>query len=129
MGLVDAPEPFAKLIKVSHIPDKSVLPVNEAYHAVGWFASKDGSVIKHSGGNPSFTTHIVLFMEQGSGFCILANAASINMDGLVVNVGGIINGKEAQTYQNGGLQVVDMDSQHLISTGCNCGRPHAYLDY
>lgn len=108
LGLIAAPEPFAHLIVLSHEPDTSVDPVAKRYYAAGWFISEDRSIIEHSGGNPNFTTHIILLPNEKSAACILTNATSINMDRLISNLTDIMQGGEARPYAIGGLQLLDI---------------------
>ncbi len=77
LGTIETP--YKKIIEETQIPDRSISPIDiedfyGSSYAMGWFVYQKGSgEISHSGGNPNFSSYIVLRPKDGLGVAMLAN--------------------------------------------------------
>lgn len=108
MGIIqDIPEIFHTVIAKSHQGDTSVPAVDGMHYAAGWEVNADHTLIRHAGGNPSFSTNVYLFPEEQQAICLLSNGAGTNVE-LIVNIKSILDGNLAQTYEISGNQLLDI---------------------
>jgi CubicO group peptidase (beta-lactamase class C family) len=64
------------LVQESHMPDKSVAPIDDTYYASGWSIGEDQNLIMHAGANPSFSSYIILQQDRQLGVAVMANVMS-----------------------------------------------------
>ena len=64
------------LVQESHMPDKSVAPIDDTYYASGWSIGEDQNLIMHAGANPSFSSYIILQQDRQLGVAVIANVMS-----------------------------------------------------
>ncbi len=103
----DIPEVFKAIISKSHHGDISVPDVNKMYYAAGWSVNADKTIIEHSGGNPNFSTEVLILKNERTAFCLLTNSSNINI-GLVKNIKDILDGNLKQTYKISSMQLLDI---------------------
>ncbi|WP_406243042.1 serine hydrolase [Tissierella carlieri] len=106
-GVQDIPEVFKAVIMKSHHGDVSVPDVNGMYYAAGWMVNADKTIIEHSGGNPNFSTEVVILPNERTAFCLLTNGANTNI-GLVKGIKDILDGNLTQSYKISGIQFLDI---------------------
>ncbi|RWS42536.1 class A beta-lactamase-related serine hydrolase [Bacillus mycoides] len=108
MGIVqDIPEIFHRAIEKSHRGDMSVSAVNDMYYAAGWSVNAEQTFIKHTGGNPNFSTEVAILPNERTAICLLSNGANTNIN-LVLKVKNILNGNLTQSYEISGTQLLDI---------------------
>jgi uncharacterized membrane protein len=109
MGNVqDIPAVFHTIISKSHEQGQSVAAPDDSYYAAGWFISEDQTIIEHGGGNPGFSTYVLLFPDEKVGITVLANASGVNAKLIAENIKAILDGDLAQTYSMGATQILDI---------------------
>ena len=113
MGMAeDIPEIFQTIIQKSHVADKSVEAEESdgllSHYAAGWFIGAKQPIIKHGGGNPGFSTYIILFPQEQIGMTLLSNASGVNTHLIVENIKDILDGNLEQSYSMGILQILDI---------------------
>ncbi len=67
----------------------------------------DKTIIEHSGGNPNFSTEVVILPNERMAFCLLTNGANTNI-GLVKSIKDILDGNLTQSYKISGIQLLDI---------------------
>lgn len=68
---------FDSLIDMSHLPDRSVSPVNNSSYAYGWMVNEyHEKKIFHDGVNPNFTAYVTYYPNKKTGVVVLANSNS-----------------------------------------------------
>jgi CubicO group peptidase (beta-lactamase class C family) len=108
MGEVqDIPEIFKEAINKSHIGNMSVPDFNGMYYASGWMVDAEKTIIEHSGGNPNFSTEVLIFPNEKTAICLLSNGANTNIN-LVIKIKNILDGKLKQSYEMSLLQLSDI---------------------
>lgn len=108
----DIPEVFKSVIAKSHIGDMSVSNINGMYYASGWMVNADKTIIEHSGGNPNFSTEVIILTNERTAICLLSNGSNTNI-GLVKSIKDILDGKLAQSYKISEMQLLDI----ILSSG------------
>lgn len=103
----DIPDIFKTAINKSHIGNMSVPSMNGMYYASGWMVNTDKTIIEHSGGNPNFTTEVVILPNEQTAICLLSNGANTNIS-LVKNIKDILDGKLTQSYNMSATQLSDI---------------------
>jgi len=120
LGLVtDIPEIFTSLIPKTHIGNQAVSAeyawgLGYIYYAAGWMVHSDESRVEHSGGNPSFATHVLLLPEKHVGVTVLSNAPAINTVSVAENITNILEGNLGARYSMFIIQIVDIAASALI---------------
>lgn len=118
MGAVqDIPEIFHKVIKKSHQGNLSVTDDNGMFYGAGWYVNSDQSYLEHPGGNPNFSTKVLLLPKKNIAICLLTNGVNTNTD-LVKQVEEILEGKQSQSYKISSSQLLDIA---LSSATIICG--------
>lgn len=108
MGVVqDIPEVFKAVIPKSHDGNISVPDINGMYYAAGWSVNADKTIIGHSGGNPNFSTEVVMIPSEHTAICLLTNGANTNI-ALVKSIKGILDGNLMQSYKISSTQLWDI---------------------
>lgn len=108
MGIVeDIPEVFKVIVQKSHIGNRYAPDVNEMLYAAGWSVNADKTIIEHSGGNPNFSTQVVIFPSESTALCLLTNGANTNI-ALVENIKSILDGNLRQSYKMSNMQIWDI---------------------
>lgn len=88
---------FDTLIARSHIPDKSVQPLNNASYAYGWNVNEYmQKKIFHDGLNPNFSSYIAFYPDLKTGVVILANSNSSNTTLIGELILDIISGRKPE---------------------------------
>ncbi|WP_162309044.1 cyclic peptide export ABC transporter [Brevibacillus antibioticus] len=107
------------LIRESHQPNLNVLPsIDGSYYAGGWFVKQHGGVkIFHDGGNPNFSSYIVLLPQEKWGVAVLANSNSAYTQTIAEGVLDLARGKQPaeDTTQEFIFNRVDQLSVILLS--------------
>lgn len=103
----DIPDIFKTVINKSHNGNMSVPNFSGMYYASGWMVNTDKTVIEHSGGNPNFTTEVVILPNEHIAICLLSNGANTNIS-LVKNIKNILDGKLTQSYNMSAIQLSDI---------------------
>lgn len=108
MGAVqDIPEVFHKVIKKSHQGNLSVTDDNGMFYGAGWYVNSDQSYLEHPGGNPNFSTKVLLLPKKNIAICLLTNGVNTNTD-LVMQVEEILEGNQPQSYKISSSQLLDI---------------------
>ncbi|WP_459503921.1 serine hydrolase domain-containing protein [Bacillus sp. C1] len=99
-----------QLISDSHMPDKTVKPVNDnSYYASGWVVlQKDQKIVYHDGENPNFSSFIIMQPDTQTGVAVLSNMKSTVTTSIGQGVMDLWNGKNiSDTKQIDSFQKVD----------------------
>jgi hypothetical protein len=104
----DIPEIFRVVIAKSHSGNTYVQDVNERYYAAGWQVNTDRTIVEHGGGNPTFSTYVLLFPEDQRAVCLLSNSANANSIGLAKEVMTIFEGNLMPSYRTSMSQILDI---------------------
>ncbi|CUX44638.1 serine hydrolase domain-containing protein [Clostridium sp. C105KSO13] len=108
MGIVqDIPKEFHTVMEKSHQGDMSVVPVNELYYGAGWSVNATQTIIEHPGGNPSFSSKVVIMPKDRTAVCLLTNGANTNTS-LALKIVDILEGNLAQSYKISSTQLLDI---------------------
>lgn len=95
--------PYKKIIEETQIPDRSISPIDiddfyGSSYAMGWYVYQKGSgEISHRGGNPNFSSFIVLRPNDGLGVAMFANKHTEITDETCQGVMDMLLGKDATT--------------------------------
>ncbi len=106
-GVQDIPEVFKAVVMESHHGDVSVPDINGMDYAAGWMVNADKTIIEHSGGNPNFSTEVVILPNERTAFCLLTNGANTNIS-LVKSIKDILDDNLTQSYKISGIQLLDI---------------------
>lgn len=101
MGMINTD--FDKIIKVSHIPDRSVEPNknNFSSYAMGWSVYQNGSgEISHDGLNPNFTSYIAFRPKDKIGVAIMANSNSRYTKVIGINIMNFLKGNDNLLFED-----------------------------
>ncbi|MEN1939415.1 serine hydrolase domain-containing protein [Paenibacillus sp. 102] len=111
-----------QLISDSHIPDKTVKPVNDnSYYASGWVVlQKDQKIVYHDGENPNFSSFIIMQPATQTGVTVLSNMKSTVTKSIGQGVIDLWNGKNiSDTKQIDSFQKIDKVATVIfIVAGC-----------
>ncbi|UHA73484.1 serine hydrolase domain-containing protein [Paenibacillus sp. 481] len=113
-----------QLISNSHIPDKSVKPLDKhTYYAAGWAVEQQSNnkhVIFHAGANPTYSSYITMLPEEQIGVAVLANMQSSTTTAISQGVMDIWQGKKpaSQRQPDGMLKLDQIATSVFFSAGC-----------
>ena len=104
-GIDDIPERFERVIEKSHQGNDTVASDNGLYYGGGWLINEEKDYIEHDGMNPTFSSQVVLFPDEGLGISLLANGVTTNNLHIVEEVKQIIDGNPAQSYERSAIHL------------------------
>ena len=116
LGLAtDVPEIFHTIVSRSHkqgrsvaIPEGFPFPVGSHY-AGGWILNAEKHSVEHGGNNPSFSTYVLLLLDEQAGITILANSCQVlDTNQIAHSIADILQGNLDVTYSMGGVQIQDV---------------------
>jgi hypothetical protein len=104
----DIPDIFSTVISRSHEQGQSVVMPDDSYYTAGWFINGDKTIIEHGGGNPGYSTYVLLFSDEKAGITVLANVCGVNAKQIAENIMSVLDGHPARAYSIGETQMLDI---------------------
>ena len=109
IGIIqDVPDVFRAIVSRSHEQGQGVAAPDGGYYAAGWEVNLNEGTIEHGGGNPGFSTYVLLFPEEQIGVTLLANLSGVDAHLIAKNIKGILNGDLQQAYSMSIVQILDI---------------------
>ena len=110
-GVADGvPEIFRTIIPETHEPMQNAVRADGSYYAAGWEVSEgektgisgevseSGKIVEHGGGNPGYSTYVLLFPDEKVGITVLCNISSVNARLIANDVKKILDGNLTPKY-------------------------------
>lgn len=98
LGMEKVPEEYQRIIEKSHVYNTSVAPEGGFYYSGGWNVSMKGLEINHVGGNPNYSSMIILKPNQSYGICVMTNMGTNAAIYLANNISNLLEGKTVEKY-------------------------------
>jgi len=109
IGIIqDIPDIFRTIVSKSHEQGQSVTSTDGEYYAAGWEVNLNEGTVEHGGGNPGFSTYVLLFPEEQIGITVLTNLAGVDAHLIAENIKGILDGNLQQNYSMSMEQILDI---------------------
>ncbi|OMF94523.1 hypothetical protein BK144_08325 [Paenibacillus sp. FSL R7-0273] len=101
LDIGNIPDALRKAIRQSHeaSPETAGVEAEGRYYSYGWSHEPDHQMIRHTGSNPNYSSHVIIDLEQQTAVFVLANLNSAAPSLIASNIYENINGNAMKAYK------------------------------